>query len=126
MCEAITARRSRDVPSGTVGGRIAWAKTPCSIASSQMRIAICASPTTSGTICVVEPATSKPSRASSSRSASALAWSFSTRRGCSASSSSAASAAATTGGGSAVEKMSERAVLTRYCAIVWSQQAYAP
>ena len=113
LCEAITARRRREVPSGTVGGRMAWAKTPRSIASSQMRIACLASPTTSGTICVVEPATSKPSRASSSRRASPLAWSFSTRWGCSVRSSSAASAPATAGGGGAVEKMNGRAVLTR-------------
>ena len=81
VCEAITARRRRDVPSGTVGGRIAWANTPRSIASSQIRIACSASPTTSGTIWVVEPATSKPSRASSSRSASPLACRRSTRCG---------------------------------------------
>ncbi len=64
-------------------------------------------------IWVEEPATSKPSRASSSRIASALACSRSTISGCSWSSSSAASAPATAGGGSAVEKISERAVLVR-------------
>ena len=68
VCEAITARRSREVPGATVGGRIAWAKTPRSSAASQIAQRGLASPTTSGTICVVEPATSKPSRASSSRS----------------------------------------------------------
>ena len=80
--DAMTVSRSREVPSGTVGGRIACAKTPRSIASSHMRTAMPASPTISGTIWVVEPATSKPSRASSSRRMSALACSFSTRRGC--------------------------------------------
>ncbi len=35
-------------------------------------------------------------------------------------------AAATAGGGSAVEKMSVRAVFTRYLAIVCSQQTKAP
>ena len=43
----------------------------------------------------------------------ALAWSFSTRRGCSRSSSSAAIAAATAGGGGAVEVDSERAWAAR-------------
>ena len=81
---------------------------------------------TSGTICVVEPATSKPSRASSSRSASPLACSFSTRWGCSPSSSSAASAPATAGGGGAVEKMNDRALLTSSWAIAWSQATNAP
>ena len=33
-CDAITASRSRDVPSGTVGGRIAWAKMPRSSSRS--------------------------------------------------------------------------------------------
>ena len=60
-----------------------------------------------------EPATSKPSRASSVRSSSALACSFSTRRGCSRSSSSAAIAAATTGGAGAVEAASVRAWAAR-------------
>ena len=50
-------------------------------------------------MCASAPATSKPSRASSVRRQSALACSFSTRRGCSRSSSSAAIAAATAGGG---------------------------
>ena len=50
VCDAITASRSRDVPSGTVGGRIACANTPCSSAASQIRIASPASPTISGTI----------------------------------------------------------------------------
>ena len=37
---AITARRSREVMSGTVGGRIAWANTPPASAVSQIRIAV--------------------------------------------------------------------------------------
>ena len=108
----MTARRSRDVPSGTVGGRMAWAKTPRSSAASQTAIACAASPMTSGTICVEEPATSKPSRASSVRRVRARAWRSPTRSGCSSSSSSAARAAAIAGGGGAVEKMSARAVFT--------------
>ena len=67
----------------------------------------------SGTICVVEPETSKPSRASSPRSTSAFACSRSTRRGCSSSTSSAASAPATAGGGGAVEKISGRALFVK-------------
>ena len=43
----------RACPPGTVGGRIAWANTPRSSARSQAAIAASASPTTSGTICVV-------------------------------------------------------------------------
>ena len=64
-------------------------------------------------MCASEPATSKPSRDSSVRSSSALACSFSTRRGCSRSSSSAAIAAAMTGGGGAAEVDSERAWVAR-------------
>jgi hypothetical protein len=109
----MTASRSREVPSGTVGGRIAWANTPRSSARSHTAMATRASPITRGTIWVVEPVSAKPSRASSARRASALSLSLSTRRGCSRSSSSAARAPATAGGGSAVEKISERAVLTR-------------
>jgi hypothetical protein len=119
----MTASRSRDVPSGTVGGRIAWANTPPSSASSHMRIAWCASPTTSGTIWVAEPDTSKPSRASSARSDAAFDCRRSTRCGWSHSSSSAASAPAATGGAGAVEKMNGRAVLSRSCAIAVSQAA---
>ena len=87
--------------------------TPCSSAWSTIRTAGSVSPTSSGTTCVLAPATSKPSRASSSRSASALASSRSTRRGSSSSSSSAAIAAATATGGGAVECSSVRALLTR-------------
>ncbi len=49
---AITARRSRAVPAGTVGGLIAWANTPRSIASWHSAIASRSSPTISGTICI--------------------------------------------------------------------------
>ena len=37
VCEAITASRRREVPAGTVGGRIAWANTPRSSARSLAR-----------------------------------------------------------------------------------------
>ena len=126
VCEAITARRRREVPSGTVGGRIAWANTPFSMPRSQTFIACAASPTTSGTMWVLEAPTSKPWLSSSARIRSPLFASLRTRRGCSSSRSSAASAPATAGGGSAVEKMSGRAVLIRYCAMTLSQHAYAP
>ena len=49
--EAITARRSRAVPSGTVGGSTASQNTPSSTAASTIRCASSASPTTSGTMC---------------------------------------------------------------------------
>ena len=64
---AITVSRSRELPSGTVGGRIAWAKTPSRSARSQSAVAVFASPTISGTIWVREPPTSRPSAASDSR-----------------------------------------------------------
>jgi hypothetical protein len=117
VCEAITASRSREVPAGTVGGRIAWAKIPRSSARSLAATVALASPTISGTIGVSPSGTGRPDPDRASRSTSALRCSFSTRRGCSRSSSSAAIAAATAGGGSAVEKISVRAVLIRYFAI---------
>ena len=122
----MTASRSREVPSGTVGGRMAWAKTPPSKARSHTRMACPASPTTSGTTCVVDPATSKPSRASASRSAPALACRRSARSGRASTSPSAASAPATAGGGGAVEKMKGRAALTSQRAVVRSVAAKAP
>jgi hypothetical protein len=126
VCEAITARRSRDVPAGTVGGRIAWANTPRSSARSQAAIAASGSPTISGTIGVSPGSTAIPASPSASRRTVELRCSFSTRRGCSRSRSSAAIAAAIAGGGSAVEKISVRAVLIRYFAIGLSQRTYAP
>ena len=47
---AITVRRRRELPSGTVGGRIAWAKTPSRSARSHSAVAARASPTISGMI----------------------------------------------------------------------------
>ena len=52
VCDAITASRRRELPAGTVGGRIAWAKMPFSSARSLARTASSASPTITGTICV--------------------------------------------------------------------------
>ena len=121
VCDAMTASRSRELPAGTVGGRIAWAKIPRSSARSLAATAAFASPTISGTIGVSPSGTAIPASASASRSTIELRCSFSTRRGCSRSSSSAAIAAATAGGGSAVEKISVRAVLIRYLAIVAPQ-----
>ena len=64
MCEAITARRRRELPGGTVGGRIAWAKTPRASAPSQTRTVMAASPMTSGTICVADTGAGTPARVS--------------------------------------------------------------
>ena len=124
--EAIAERRTRAVPSGTAGGGTASAKTPRSRAWSTIRQARSASPTTSGTTWAAAPLTSKPSRARPSRSASALARSLSTRRGCSSSRSSAAIAAAAATGGSAVEYSSVRAECTRKRAVTWSQATKPP
>ncbi len=93
-----SVRRRRQVPGGTVGGRIACAKTPSASRRSQSAIASSASPITSGTIWVSDPIGSSPSERSPSRSAAAFACRRSTRSGRSASSSSAAGAAATAGG----------------------------
>ena len=95
VCEAITASRRREVPAGTVGGRIAWAKTPCSSAFALASSAASGSPKTSGTIGM--SLTSTPSTPRSVRA-------FSCRRGTSSGiSSRALIAAPTEGGGSAVE-----------------------
>ena len=69
-CDAITASRSRDVPSGTVGGRIACAKMPRSSRRSDAFTAADAEPITTGRICVSEPV-SMPSSASASASSRA-------------------------------------------------------
>ena len=47
---AIKVIRRRDVPSGTVGGRIPWAKTPRSKSCSEKRMHLAASPIISGKI----------------------------------------------------------------------------
>ena len=64
-----------------------------------------------------------PRRRAHSAAPARCAASCSTRCGCSRTISSAACAAATAGGGSAVEKISVRAVLTRYRAVARSQHA---
>ena len=87
--------RSRDVPSGTVGGRIACAKTPSANAAALRANAASGEPTTSGTIGMSE--TSTPNAARSTR---ALACSRGTSDGIS---SNARNAAPIEGGGSAVE-----------------------
>ena len=119
---AITVSRRRQVPGGTVGGRIACAKSPSVSSRSQSAIASSASPTTRGTIWVSEPAGSSPSERSPARSAAAFAASRSTRFGRSTRSSSAAEAAATAGGGGAVEKMNGRAEFSRKSDISREQQ----
>ena len=111
LCEAITARRRRDVPSGTVGGRIAWANTPRSMREPRRsRIALRG---------VADDERHDLRRRA--RDVEALAGQLVAQgvgvglqlarraAGCSASSSSAASAPATAGGGGAVEKMNGRA-----------------
>ena len=110
VCDAITARRSREVPSGTVGGRMAWAKTPALERRLAHRIARSASPTTSGTIWVVR-AGDVEALARPARRAASPRWPGAARRGAAAraSSSSAASAPPRPAAGGAVEKMSGRA-----------------
>ena len=89
-------------PSGTVGGRIACAKTPPSSARSQSAIARRASPTMTGTIWVRD-GRRRRARAppSASRRTAAFRRSCSTMPGWPSSSASAAIAAPTEGGGSA-------------------------
>ena len=114
MWVAITVSRSREEPSGTVGGRIPWAKTPRSSASSQSRIVGSASPTSIGRIWVVEPPTARPSAASAARSVAAFRCSASTRSGSVAEDRQRLGGGGDRGdGGGAVEKMKGRAVLTR-------------
>ena len=61
---AITVKRSREEPSGTVGGRIPWAKTPASSSAlAELPSSAPASPTSTGTIWVSEPPTARPSAA---------------------------------------------------------------
>ena len=93
---AITVKRSREEPSGTVGGRIPWAKTPRSSSRSQSSIVRSASPTSTGTIWVCRAAGGEALGGERRRAASPR-WrcSRSTRCGSASSSSSAASAAAT-------------------------------
>src|SRR5262245_840486 len=50
VCVAMGVTRSRAVPGGTVGGRIAWASTPCSSNASANPIARPLSPTRTGTM----------------------------------------------------------------------------
>ena len=57
---AIAVKRRREVPSGTVGGRIPWAKTPCSSSASESRIVCAESPTSTGTIWLSERPTAVP------------------------------------------------------------------
>ena len=123
VCEAITARRSREVPVGHGRradrlGEHARARAPPRTSASPGA----ASPTTSGTICVSRAGDLEALAGELVAQRVGVGLELA-RRGAAArrSSSSAASAPATAGGGSAVEKISERAVLTRYCAISASQ-----
>ena len=116
-CVDIAVKRSRAVPSGTVGGRMPWANTPCSSSASEILIACSESPMWTGTIWLSESPTGRPSAASASRRTAELTASRWTISGSASSSASASCAAATTGGGSAVEKMNERTVLSRYSTI---------
>ena len=115
-----------EVPSGTVGGRIACANTPACSAASHRAVAARGSPTISGMIGVSPAGTSKPQATSSSLSTAELPRRRSTITGWSRRIRSAAPAAATAGGGSAVEKISVRARLTRNSAMARSQHANAP
>ena len=117
VCDAITARRSREVPSGTVGGRMAWAKTPRSSAASHTDMARCG---------VADD--ERHDLGLRAGDLEALAGQLGAQRvgvglelvhpaGLLAQELERGQRAATAGGGSAVEKISERAVLMRYCAI---------
>ena len=113
--EAIAARRRREVPAGTVGGRIACAKTPRSSArlAEAHRVALVAHDQWHD-VHVARRAPAKPSRGErAAQCAGGGVQTLHAVRTLLDSSSSAASAPATAGGQGAVEKISERAVLTR-------------
>ncbi len=117
-CVAITVRRRREEPSGTVGGRIPWAKTPRSRTRSQSSIVRPASPTPTGTIWVAESPAARPSaaqRGAQRRRVRAQPLDQFGRRleqleG-------GRRRRPTDGGGGAVEKMNGRAVLSRYSTV---------
>ena len=125
-CEASDTTRRRELPSGTVGGRIAWANAPRRRAASQSAVAESGAPTTSGMIGIVPGSTAKPCPASSARSNRAFSCARETISGRAASRCSASRAAPSEGGGRAVEKISVRARLTRKAAVVASQHTNAP
>ena len=78
---ALTVKRSREVPGGTEGGRIPWAKRPRSRAAWERRMARSSVPRINGMMCMSSIRTAKPSAARPSRSARARAPSLLASRG---------------------------------------------
>src|SRR6185295_15647006 len=105
---AITVMRKRDVPTGTVGGRMPWANTPRSSKTPDNAMQRAASPTISGKIGLSLFPNSNPSLLSPNFNFWQLSRSASRRCGSFCISSMAANAIAITAGGSEVVKMKLR------------------
>ncbi len=100
--------RKREVPTGTVGGRMPWANTPRSSNAADKAMQRAASPTISGKIGLSLLPNSNPSRLSPCFSFWQLCRSASRRCGSLCTRSMAASAIAITAGGSEVVKIKLR------------------
>jgi len=111
-CAAESEKRSRLVPSGTVGGRIAFTSTPFARSARDASSAASGVPSTTEKIAESRCAGS-PSSSSPAAKASMFRHSRSRRPASFRARSTAASAPAHTAAGSAVEKMSGRARLVR-------------
>src|SRR5690349_11401568 len=108
LCVAITVIRRRDVPGGTVGGRIPCANTPCSKSFCENCMQLSASPTISGNIGLCKSLSPKPSRFNPSDKNRQFSHNRSRRSGSRATRSMAAMAMAIIAGGNAVVKMKLR------------------
>ena len=108
-----TAHLEHGAATGTAGGRMAEAKMPFSNSLAENCVAVSARPTTNGIIGVGDSSTVKPPSRSAARSKSLLRRKSATRDGSFLNTLSAANAADTVAGEKAVEKINERAVLTR-------------
>src|SRR5262249_23065769 len=73
VCAAVMLMRSRDVPSGTDGGRIAGTSKPRASNLADNRTASFGSPSINGTICVREGVSPSPCSCNCTRSRSARA-----------------------------------------------------
>src|SRR5512139_1903289 len=108
-----SARRSRLDPGGTVGGRIAAARIPACSSPRLAASAASGSPSTTGTMCVVEAPRSYPRSRSARRTCSPRAASRARSASMDGMRSSAASIAPRSAGGGAVEKTKPPHALTR-------------
>src|SRR6185437_1346219 len=127
VCAALTLRRRRDVPGGTVGGRTAPTTNPRSAIIGPSAAARSASPTRTGTMCdVASPMQGTPSDASDARRLAAFSARRVRRSGSARAIRSPSRAAAACAGIGAVEKTNERARLTKYACSVAEPRTNAP